>query len=139
MLKSKLLQIVDSISPLEPIQLKPISNCPWLDDDLKYLAAMRDRAYKDFKISKLDSDKDWFKKLKVDFEKLNNLKMIEFFDKKKSMIFQIVNYSGNFIILTLKLKVIDHATRIFLQLNLIQTLLLINLIYAKLLILTLHR
>jgi predicted DNA binding CopG/RHH family protein len=68
---------------LEPIQLKPISNCPWLDDDLKYLAAMRDRAYKDFKISRLDSDKDWFKKLKVDFEKLNNLKMIEFFDKKK--------------------------------------------------------
>ena len=83
MLKSKLLQIVDSISPLEPIQLKPISNCPWLDDDLKYLAAMRDRAYKDFKISKLDSDKDWFKKLRVDFDKLNNLKMIELFDKKK--------------------------------------------------------
>lgn len=81
-LRSLILNIIDTIAPIKKIFIKNHNYFPWIDIELNDAKNDRDKAYKIFKISKLDSDYTIFDNLKKIYNDLNKDKMISYFKDK---------------------------------------------------------
>ncbi|CAF1085067.1 unnamed protein product [Brachionus calyciflorus] len=74
--------IIDLISPIREISIKMHNHFPWYDEELIILRHTRDEAYKVYKRSNLETDKELFQYYKKQFEALNNEKLVNFFKDK---------------------------------------------------------
>ena len=82
-LKQSMINILQHFAPLKQIKLHSNNSTPWFDYDLCQLQAARDKAYKRFKRTSSQSDKDTFAQLKSSFQQLRKHKMIDYFKNKK--------------------------------------------------------
>ena len=81
-IRDRFLSIVDEIAPLREICVNVSNQFPWYDDDLIIVKHSRDSAYKKFKRSLQDADKEIFEYFKRQFKQMSN------FDSK----FQALNF-----------------------------------------------
>ena len=82
--KNTVLNTIDDFAPKRKFILSYSTNFPWFDDELINLKSKRDAAYDSYKQNESENGKDNYEKSRLDFYKLNKIKMIDYF-KSKSM------------------------------------------------------
>ena len=80
--RDSFLSIINEVAPLREICVNVSNQFPWYDDDLIIVKHSRDSAYKKFKRTHQDEDKEIFEYFKRQFKQLNDEKLIEFFKDK---------------------------------------------------------
>jgi len=105
MLQTKILSIIDYISPMKKIRVKQdINQFPWFDYELKACQRNKLLLYQIWKDSGLKIDEENFKFARNYFKKLQKKKLIEFFQNKKQSDFKNSKLFWSYYKSTIKMK-----------------------------------
>lgn len=87
-LRDKLLEIIDSVAPIEKIKINNNMNYPWVDHELIETRQLCDKYYKTFRKSENADDFLWYNEAKTNYARLLKNKMIEYFKDKTASDFK---------------------------------------------------
>ena len=103
-MKTKIISIIDKISPIKQIKLKNKERYPWNDLELYKVKSFRDISYSKAKKSQNENDWEIYKTARKEFQKLNRSKILEYFSDKNLTHFKNSKKFWNFYKSSVKMK-----------------------------------